>query len=114
LIRFVRPPLGALALALVLVAALAAAGCGGTVIDAAKTEDAIEHNLEQEAGQKVSSVDCPSDVDVTAGDTFECTVSLEDGSGETATLKILNSDADVEVTRLEADESGKQTDKSGK
>jgi hypothetical protein len=91
-----------------------AAGCGGTVIDAAKTEDAIEHNLEQEVGQKVSSVDCPSDVEVTPGDTFECTVRLEDGSGETATLKILNADADVEVASLQADEADKQTDKSGK
>jgi Domain of unknown function (DUF4333) len=100
-------------LALALVAFLAL-GCGGTVIDAAKTEDAIEHNLEQEVGQKVGSVDCPSDVEVTPGDTFECTVRLEDGSGETATLKILNSDADVEVANLQADKAGKQVDKSGK
>ena len=85
------------ALALVV---LLAVGCGGTVIDSAKTEGAIEENLEKSLGQKVSSVDCPSDVEVKADKTFECTISLAGGKQETATLKIINSDADVEVTNL--------------
>jgi NAD(P)H-hydrate repair Nnr-like enzyme with NAD(P)H-hydrate epimerase domain len=87
--------LAALALVVFLVV-----GCGETVIDSAKTEGAIEENLEKSIGQKVSSVDCPSGVKVEAGKTFDCTVSLENGKKETATLKILNSDADVEVTDL--------------
>jgi NAD(P)H-hydrate repair Nnr-like enzyme with NAD(P)H-hydrate epimerase domain len=87
-----------LALAL---AVFLAAGCGETVIDDAKTEAAIEENLQKSVGQKVSSVDCPSGVEVKAGDTFDCTVSLAGGKKETATLKILNSDADVEVTDLQ-------------
>ena len=77
-----------------------AVGCGETVIDDAKTEAAIEQNLEDSVGQKVSSVDCPSGVEVEPGETFDCTVSLADGKEETATLKILNEDADVEVTDL--------------
>jgi NAD(P)H-hydrate repair Nnr-like enzyme with NAD(P)H-hydrate epimerase domain len=89
--------LAALALAVFLVA-----GCGETVIDSAKTEAALEENLKNSVGQKVSSVDCPSGVEVKAGDTFECTVRLADGKQETATLKIINSDADVEVTDLKA------------
>jgi NAD(P)H-hydrate repair Nnr-like enzyme with NAD(P)H-hydrate epimerase domain len=84
-----------------------AAGCGETVIDDAKTEAAIEENLEKSVGQKVSSVDCPSGVEVKAGRTFECTVSLQSGKTETATLKILNSDADVEVTDLKPSGGGK-------
>lgn len=80
-----------------------AVGCGETVIDSAKTEGAIEENLEKSVGQKVSSVECPSGVEVKAGKTFECTVSLKGGKQETATLKILNSDADVEVTNLKSD-----------
>ena len=96
--------LGAL-LALALVP-LGVLGCGETVIDSAKTEAAIEENLEKSVGQKVSSVECPSGVEVKAGKTFECTVSLKGGRQETATLKILNSDADVEVTNLKSD-SGK-------
>jgi NAD(P)H-hydrate repair Nnr-like enzyme with NAD(P)H-hydrate epimerase domain len=94
---FVRA--GAVA-ALLAVAALGAAGCGETVIDSTKTEATIEENLEKSVGQKVASVDCPSGVEVEAGRTFDCTVALEDGKQETATLKILNSDADVEVTDL--------------
>ena len=37
--------------------ALSVAACGETVIDAAKTEDAIEHNLEKASGLTVTSVD---------------------------------------------------------
>lgn len=77
-----------------------AVGCGETVIDDAKTEAAIEQNLEDSVGQKVSSVDCPSGVEVEAGESFDCTVSLAGGKEEIATLKILNEDADVEVTDL--------------
>lgn len=89
-----------LPLALTIVLALFfVSGCG-SVIDAAKTEDAIEQNLEQSVGQKVRSVDCPSDVDVETGATFDCAVELADGGQETATLKILNEDADIEVTNL--------------
>jgi hypothetical protein len=81
-------------------AGLLIGGCGETVIDDAKTEAAIEQNLERSVGQKVSSVDCPSGVEVKAGETFDCAVSLDGGGKETATLKILNEDADVEVTDL--------------
>ena len=81
-------------------AAFLAAGCGETVIDDAKTEAAIEQNLEDSVGQKVKSVDCPSGVEVETDATFDCTVSLAGGKEETATLKILNEDADVEVTDL--------------
>jgi hypothetical protein len=75
-------------------------GCGGTVIDDAKTEAALKQNLAEAGSGKVSSVECPSGVDVEAGATFECTVRLAGGKEETATLKILNNDADVEVTAL--------------
>ena len=90
--------LAALALAVVL-----AAGCGETVIDDVKTEEAIEANLTKSVGQKVASVDCPSGVEVEAGKSFECEVKLDGGKTETATLKIVNSDADVEVTDLQPD-----------
>jgi hypothetical protein len=82
-------------------AALFAVGCGETVIDDAKTEAAIEQNLEQTVGQKVSSVDCPSGVEVETDASFDCEVTLADGKQQTATLRILNEDADVEVTGLQ-------------
>ncbi len=83
-----------------LLLAFLAVGCGETVIDDAKTEAAIEQNLEDSVGQKVTSVDCPSGVEVKTDTTFDCTVSLAGGKEETATLKIINEDADVEVTDL--------------
>lgn len=91
------------ALAALLAVAFLAQGCGETVIDDAKTEAAIEDNLQKSVGQKVSSVDCPSGVEVEAGKSFDCSVELADGKQETATLKILNEDADVEVTDLQPD-----------
>jgi Domain of unknown function (DUF4333) len=79
-----------------------AAGCGETVIDSAKTEGAIEENLEKSVGQKVSSVECPSGIEVQKRKTFDCTVELQGGKSEMVTLKILNSDADVELTDIKS------------
>lgn len=89
-----------------LLVALLAAGCGETVIDSVKVEAAIEQNLHHATGEKVGSVECPSGVEVKAGATFECSVELG-GKQETVTLKILNSNADVEVTDLKVKGSGK-------
>jgi hypothetical protein len=75
-------------------------GCGETVIDTSKTEDALKANLSKSLEKKVSSVDCPSDQKVETGATFTCNVKFSDGKEETATLKILNEDADVSVTKL--------------
>ena len=84
-----------------LVAALMfAVGCGETVIDATKTEEALQANLSKSLGEKVSAVECPSDQKVEAGATFTCKVELPKGKEETATLKILNKDADVSVIKL--------------
>lgn len=92
---------GRLSLLLGAVAVLAfASGCGETVIDSTKTEEALEANLSKSLGEKVSSVDCPSDVEVEKGATFTCSVKLAKGAEQTATLKILNEDADVSVTDI--------------
>lgn len=95
--------MGSAALAALAVAMLGVGllGCGETVIDDAKTEDAIEQNLEGSLGKKVSSVECPSGVEVEAGASFDCAVTLTGGKEETASLKIINDDADVEVTGLQ-------------
>jgi hypothetical protein len=81
-------------------AALTAVGCGKTVIDDAKTEDAIKQNLERSAGKEVTAVECPSDVEVEKDATFDCTVSLAGGKEEVATMRVLNEDADIELTGL--------------
>lgn len=71
------------------------------MIDDAKTEDAIEAEVESPSGAEIRSVECPSGIEVEPGATFECTVRLAGGERETATLKIANEDADVELTKLE-------------
>jgi hypothetical protein len=78
----------------------AAAGCGETVIDDVKAEGAIQSNLEKSLHEKIKSVDCPSDQQVEAGQTFTCTVIFSDDKQATATLKILNKDADVSLVGL--------------
>jgi hypothetical protein len=88
------------AAAALLLIALAGAGCGETVIDNTKAEGAIESNLEKALHEKIKSVECPSDQKVEAGQTFTCTVIFSDGKQATATLKILNKDADVSLVGL--------------
>ncbi len=89
------------AIALAVFAAVFAAGCGETVIDDVKAEATIEQSLRRSTELKVTAVDCPADVEVEKGATFECTVSLAGGDEETATLKVLNEDADVQLVSLE-------------
>lgn len=90
------------ALVSLLVVAAVAAGCGETVIDDVKAEGAIQSNLEKSLDAKIKSVDCPSDEKVEAGKTFTCSVVFSDGEKATATLKILNDDADVSLVGLKA------------
>jgi NAD(P)H-hydrate repair Nnr-like enzyme with NAD(P)H-hydrate epimerase domain len=82
------------------VAALVLAGCGGTVIDSAKTEEQLKANLSNSLEEKVAVVDCPSGVEVEKGKTFDCSVKLDKGEEQTVTLKILNEDADISVINL--------------
>ncbi|MBW8059316.1 MAG: DUF4333 domain-containing protein [Solirubrobacterales bacterium] len=89
------------ALAALVAAAIAVAGCGETVLDSAKIEDSIQRDLRRSAGMNVSAVACPSGVEVERGATFTCTVTLAGGEEETAKLRILNEDADIALTGLE-------------
>ncbi|HSK49202.1 MAG TPA: DUF4333 domain-containing protein [Solirubrobacterales bacterium] len=89
-----------LAAALLAAFALLAAGCGETVIDDAKAEDAIQDSVEKSIDAKVNSVDCPADVEIVAEETFDCTVDLADGRQATALLRILSDEGDVRIVRL--------------
>ena len=93
----IRCALAATALA---VLALVAAGCGETVIDDVKAEGAIQTSLEKSLHEKIKSVECPSDQEVEPGKTFTCEVNFSQGKQATATLKILNKDADVSLVGL--------------
>jgi hypothetical protein len=90
------------AAAAVVVAGLAVAGCGETVIDSVKAEGTIKSELEKALHEKITVVSCPSDQKVDPGTTFDCTVDFSNGKQATATLKILNKDADVSFVGLKA------------
>lgn len=94
-----------LAVALLGVLVLAASGCGDTTIDDVKTEETLKVSLERSLHEKIKGVDCPSGVKVEAGKSFTCTVDLPKGEEATATLKIRNSDADVDVVDLRANKA---------
>ncbi len=90
---------GAAAVGLLIVA-VTLAGCGETVIDSSKVQGAIQANLEKALHRKVSSVSCPPEQKVESGATFTCLVSFAGGRQATATLKILNKEADVGLIGL--------------
>jgi Domain of unknown function (DUF4333) len=104
------------ALAVLLVLAAALAACGETVIDTTKIEEQSMSDLEKnlparlEAGkqgeelskelgitadEKISSVDCPSDVEVKTGATFTCTVTFANGREAEEAFRIRDQDANV-------------------
>lgn len=85
------------------IAVLVAPGCGGTELDPSKTEDQIEASVEESAGTKVSSVDCPSGIEVEPKTKFTCTVRLSDGRRATATLLIRDEDANLDFINLQPD-----------
>jgi len=80
------------------------AGCGDTVLDDTKSEDVVQASLEDSLHEKIAAVDCPSDQKVEPGETFTCTVLFPGGKQATATLKILNKDADVSLVGLKANQ----------
>ena len=84
---------------------LTVSGCGDTVIDDVKTEEAIKASLEKSLHEKIKTVDCPSNEKVEAGKTFSCAVDFPKGEQATATLKILNSEADVSLVGLKANKA---------
>jgi hypothetical protein len=86
---------------LVLVSSAVAYGCGGTVLDKAKLDETTQASLERSLHVRIRSVDCPSDLSVDPGSTFECAVVFPDGKRESAILKIRDKDADISIVGLE-------------
>lgn len=67
-------------------ATLVLAACGGDkTVDDQQVEQGIEDSVTL-AGVKVDKVSCPSDVTVSKGDTFDCSVSASNGT--TATVVV--------------------------
>jgi Domain of unknown function (DUF4333) len=92
-----------------LVAALAllVAGCGGgTDVDFTKAEETIKASLESSRegfGVPVTSVECPSGVEVNPGTHFECRVEFPGGKIAYAKVRIRDQKADLSVESLDSD-----------
>jgi hypothetical protein len=82
-------------LAAVAALALAVAACTKT-LDTEGLEDQLKTQIEAESpGTTITAVDCPADVEVEAGGTFECTA--EEESGATFTIRVTQRDDEGNV-----------------
>ena len=81
--------------AIVMASALMAAcegsvSIGARVLEGDEVEEDIADGLEEEVGERPDSIDCPDEVEVEDGGTFECTLTAEDDS--TATVEVTMTD----------------------
>ena len=76
-------------LAAIAVLAIAAAACTKT-LDTDGLEGELQSQIEAQTDSTITSVDCPADVEVETGGTFECTA--EEESGATFTLQVTQTD----------------------
>ena len=74
---------------LVLIGALSA-----TKIDATKAENLVRSNI-----NGAQSVTCPSGIEAKSGKTFDCSVTLTDGSTETVTLHIKDDSGNAQFSQ---------------
>ena len=65
----------------------AVAGCGSETIDDGKVEEFMRENAQAPA--LIESVDCPSDIEIDEGDTFDCEVHTRGGGLEISTMRQL-------------------------
>jgi len=82
----------------ILAVSLALAGCsiGTSELDIPKLEEEIGSGVLEQAGLDVS-VECPDQVDIEAGKSFECEVTPADG-GAAATAEVTMEDEDGNIT----------------
>ena len=87
-------------LPVLLLSAVALAGCAADQVDPVKTEIAVRFDVREKTGTPIRSVSCPSGVEVIVGARFTCTVTARDGTEALAEIEILSDDADLKVLRL--------------
>ena len=84
------------------IAGFGLAGCGKTVVDDVKLEETLKDNVESSRGEKVKSVDCPTEIEVKAQGRIRMHDHPRKGKKETAVLRIKNEDADIEVVEIKS------------
>ena len=73
--------------------AIAIAGCGSQQLDTAEAERTIANRLGEQAGTRVK-IECPDDVEIEKGDTFQCKARARN---DTATVKVTQLDDEGNV-----------------
>jgi hypothetical protein len=82
---------------LVVVCCLAAfAGACTKTLDTPGLEDKVKAEIEEKLGETGMTVECPDDIKVKAGATFECTATGP--SGTTATIEVTQTDDQGHLT----------------
>ena len=76
------------------VIALGAPGCTRS-LDTQSLEEQIASQVREEGGPSLDEVECPDDIEVAAGGTFECSAT-GDGVGWTVRVVQLDDDGNVE------------------
>jgi hypothetical protein len=69
--------------------ALAAAACTKS-LDTGGLETKLQDQIEVQTGSTITTVDCPDDIKVESGGTFDCTAT--DDSGATFTIEVVQTD----------------------
>jgi predicted component of type VI protein secretion system len=75
------------------IAAVALAACGAQQLDTAEAEKTIANRLGEQAGTKVT-INCPDDVEIKKGDTFNCEAKARK---DTAKVKVTQLDDEGNV-----------------
>jgi hypothetical protein len=75
--------------------AVAAAACTKS-LDTAGLETTLKDQIEEQTHSTITAVDCPDNIKVESGGTFECTATEE--SGATFTLEVVQTDDQGRVT----------------
>lgn len=74
-------------------------GCGSIVKQSA-SESKIASQVERTFNINVRQAHCPSDVEVRADDTYRCQIVTDGGQKLSATIQIMNDDADLQIKAL--------------
>jgi hypothetical protein len=90
-------------LAAVAVLVVTAAACTKT-LDTDGLETELQSQIEDQTQSPVTSVDCPADVKVETGGSFECTAEQEGGA--TLTIRVTQSDDQGNVEWIVVDAAG--------
>ena len=88
------------------VAVVGLVACGTETLDEGDAEAFVTEQLEagSDNDTEVGSVDCPSDVEVEADTTFECTAESVDGTATaTVTVRQVDDEGNVEMVDVQAD-----------